>query len=68
MGKKSLPVVPETRSDYIASSETARVTELDRYQGLLDALLRPKNPHPQKMPEPAENLLAEEDKYLAEVG
>lgn len=68
MGKKSLPVVQETKSDYITSSETARVTERDRYQGLLEALMLPKNPQRQKMPKPAENPLAEEDKYLPEVG
>lgn len=68
MGKKSLPVVQETRSGYMTPSETARVTDLDRYQGLLEALMLPKNPQRQKMPKPAENLLAEDDKYLREVG
>lgn len=68
MGKKSLPVVQETNSDYITSSETARVTELDRYQGLLEALMLPQNPQRDKKPKTAENLLAEEAKYLREVG
>ncbi|TWW66609.1 gastrin-releasing peptide [Takifugu rubripes] len=67
MGKKSLPVVQETNSDYITSSETARVTEMDRYQGLLEALMLPKNPQRDKKPKTAENLLAEEAKYLREV-
>lgn len=68
MGKKSLPVVQETNSDYITSSETARVTEMDRYQGLLEALMLPKNPRRDKMPKTADNLLVEEDEYLREVG
>lgn len=68
MGKKSLPVVQETNSDYITSSETARVTELDRYQGLLEALMLPQNPQRDKKPKTAENLLAEESKHLREVG
>lgn len=68
MGKKSLPVEQETNSDYITSSETARVTEMDRYQGLLEALMLPKNPQRDKKPKTAENLLAEEAKYLREVG
>lgn len=63
MGKKSLPGVQETKRDYI----TSKVLELDRYQGLLEALMLPKNPQRQKMPKPAENLLADEDKYLREV-
>lgn len=68
MGKKSLPVVQETDSDYITSSETARVTDMDRYQGLLEALILPKNPQRHKMPKPADNLLSEEDQHLREVG
>lgn len=68
MGKKSLPVVQETNSDYITSSETARVTEMDRYQGLLEALLLPKNPRRDKMPKTADNFLVEEDEHLREVG
>lgn len=68
MGKKSLPVVQETNSDYITSSETARVTEMDRYQGLLEALMLPKNPRRDKIPKTAANLLVEEDEYLREVG
>lgn len=68
MGKKSLPVVQEANSDYITSSETARVTEMDRYQGLLEALMLPKNPRRDKMSKTADNLLVEEDEYLREVG
>lgn len=65
MGKKSLPVVQELKSDFITSSETAKVTEVDRYQGLLETLMLHMNPQRQKGPKPTEN---EEDKYLPEVG
>lgn len=65
MGKKSLPVVRELKSDFITSSETAKVTQVDRYQDLLETLVLPMNPQRQKVPKPTEN---EGDNYLPEVG
>lgn len=65
MGKKSLPVVQELKSDFITSSETAKVTQVDRYQGLLETLMLPVNPQRQKVPKPTEN---EEEKHLPKVG
>lgn len=72
MGKKSLPVLQETNSDFLVSSEN--FADLDQYQGLLQALMRQKNV--QKMrSESAERLLGlrsdwgeeDRDKYLREV-
>lgn len=73
MGKKSTESL-ETNSDYLTPSETVRVTELDRYQGLLEALMQQKNQQ-QMMPKTADRLLRlrndwrgeERDKYLREV-
>lgn len=59
MGKKSiesLPELQETNSDYLTPSETARLTELDRYQALLEALMQPKNQQ-QMMPKTANDVL-----------
>lgn len=68
MGKKSLPAAQETNREHSTSSETARVTPMDRYQGLLEALVPlPKTPQRQKMPDSADDLLAE-DRYPREVG
>uniref|UniRef100_A0A3Q3VMK9 Gastrin-releasing peptide n=1 Tax=Mola mola TaxID=94237 RepID=A0A3Q3VMK9_MOLML len=72
MGKKSLPVLQETNSDFLVPSEN--FADLDRYQGVLQALMRQKNA--QKMrSESADRLLGlrsgwgeeDRDKYLREV-
>lgn len=78
MGKKSIESLPELRetdSDYLTPSETARLTELDRYQALLEALMQQKNQQ-QMMPKTANDVLLrlrsgwreEEREYLREVG
>lgn len=67
MGKKSLPIVQETKSDDITSSDWAKITELYRIRRLLEALMMPKNPPRPNMLK-TENILAEEDKDLPEVG
>ncbi|KAM7392712.1 hypothetical protein PAMA_007708 [Pampus argenteus] len=61
MGKKSIEILPDLQdtnqnSDYFTSSETAGVTELDRYERLMEALLQQKN-QKQKMPQTANMLL-----------
>lgn len=70
MGKKSL--LQETNSDFLVPSEN--FADLDRYQGVLQALMRQKNA--QKMrSESADRLLGlrsgwgeeDRDKYLREV-
>lgn len=77
MGKKSiesLPELQETNGDYLTPSETARLTELDRYQALLEALMQQKNQQ-QMMPKTAKGVLLrlrsgrreEEREYLREV-
>lgn len=79
MGKKSIESVPELQdttqdSDYLTPSETAVVTELDRYERLMEALLQQKN-QKQMMPQTADRLLwlrsgwreEDRDKYLREV-
>lgn len=77
MGKKSiesLPVLQETNSDYLTPSETAGVTDLDRYEHLMEALMQQKNQN-QMMPQTADRLLRlrsgwrqeDRDKYLREV-
>uniref|UniRef100_A0A8D2ZZT9 Gastrin-releasing peptide n=1 Tax=Scophthalmus maximus TaxID=52904 RepID=A0A8D2ZZT9_SCOMX len=79
MGKKSVESLPEQREanpdgDYLATSEGAGVTELDRYQPLMEALLQQKNQNQMK-PKAADGLLRllsswreeDRDKYLREV-
>lgn len=77
MGKKSiksLPGLQETNSDNPNLSETARVPELDRYWGLLEALMQQKNRR-RMMPKTTDGLLwlhggwraEDRDKYLREV-
>ncbi|KAM7368875.1 hypothetical protein PAMP_013180 [Pampus punctatissimus] len=61
MGKKSIESLPELQdtnqnSDYFTPSETAGVTELDRYERLMEVLLQQKN-QKQKMPQTADMLL-----------
>lgn len=73
MGKKSLPVVQETKSDDITSLEQAKITQLNQLQRLLEALMMPPAANLMKNPErpnmlKTENILGEEDKDLPEVG
>ncbi|XP_062290001.1 gastrin-releasing peptide [Scomber scombrus] len=61
MGKKSiedLPVLQDSNqdSDYLTPSETAGVTQLDRYKHLMEALLQLKN-QKRMMPQTAQRLL-----------
>lgn len=79
MGKKSIEDPPELQdsnqdSDYLTPSETVGVTQLDRYERLMEALLQLKN-QKQMMPQTADRLLwlhsgwreEDKDKYLREV-
>ncbi|XP_067430639.1 gastrin-releasing peptide [Thunnus thynnus] len=79
MGKKSIESPKELQdtnqdSDYLTPSETAGVIELDRYEGLMEALLQQKN-QKQTMPQTADRLLwlrsgwreEDRDKYLREM-
>ncbi|XP_047426205.1 gastrin-releasing peptide [Mugil cephalus] len=46
MGKKSIespPELQEANPDYLTPSETARLTGLDRYEHLMEAVMQPKN-------------------------
>lgn len=79
MGKKSiesLPELQETHNDFLPPSEATGLTELDRYQCLLEALMQQKNQkHKETMPQTADGLLRlrsgwreeDRDKYLREV-
>ncbi len=78
MGKKSIESVSEPQeanSDYLQLSETAETTKLERYEGLMEALLQQNN-HKQRMPQTVSRLLRlrggwreeDRDKYLREVG
>ncbi|XP_070781372.1 gastrin-releasing peptide [Enoplosus armatus] len=77
MGKKSiesLPELQERNSDYLTPSDTAGVTELDRSERLMEALLQHKNQN-QMTPQTADRLLRlrsgwreeDRDKYLREM-
>ncbi|XP_051268561.1 gastrin-releasing peptide [Dicentrarchus labrax] len=77
MGKKSiesLPELQEPNSDYHTPSETSGVTELDRYERLMEALMQQKN-QKKMMPQTADRLLRlrsgwrgeDRDKYLREM-
>lgn len=75
MGKKSIESLQETgNSDYLMPSASAGVTVMERYDGLMGALMQPKN-QKQKMPQTADRLLRlrsgwreeDRDKYLREV-
>lgn len=66
MGKKSLPVVQETKSDDITSSNRPMMKLQDLLRRLLEMTMsnNPQRPNMLK----TENILAEEDKDLPEVG
>nr|XP_046231540.1 gastrin-releasing peptide [Scatophagus argus] len=72
MGKKSiesLSELQETHSEYLRASETPGLTELNRYRGLMEALMQRKN-QKQMTPQTADRQLWREedrDKYLREM-
>lgn len=69
MGKKSLQGL---NSDYLTPTETTMVTQMDRYQGLFEALMQHKNQQRQMVPKAADRRLRsgwrEESTHVREVG
>lgn len=69
MGKKSLQGL---NSDYLTPTETTMVTQMDRYQGLFEALMQQKNQQRQMVPKAADRRLRsgwrDESTHVREVG